>query len=163
MAQQRGVLAALWAATLMLLLATVPQVAGRAAGNCYKNWDFWGFNSEPAAYGPIPICTGGTVTFRWHSVQGVYQIPGPGICPPPSGTSSASSTCSLLPSTQPPAAVAPCEELAPLQQGTHSPTGMYIWADPGAGGGVTYWFTSQAGTACEDGMILQVQTVDISV
>lgn len=91
------------------------------------------------------------MTFRWHSVQGVYQIPGPGICPPPSGTSSASSTCSLLSSAQPPAAVAPCEELAPLQQGTHSPTGMYIWADPGAGGGVTYWFTSQAGTACEDG------------
>ncbi|RMZ54215.1 hypothetical protein APUTEX25_005371 [Auxenochlorella protothecoides] len=104
-------------------LAAKEEIAGRAAGNCYKNWDFWGFNSEPAAYGPIPICTGGT----------------------------------------PPAAVAPCEELAPLQQGTHSPTGMYIWADPGAGGGVTYWFTSQAGTACEDGMILQVQTVDISV
>lgn len=53
-----------------------------AATNCYKNWDFWGFDFGAQTYGPIVICQQGTITFRWQGLYGVYQIPRPGICPP---------------------------------------------------------------------------------
>lgn len=43
--------------------------------------DFWGWDFGAQTYGPVEICSGGTVTFRWHQVHGVFQIPRPGVCP----------------------------------------------------------------------------------
>lgn len=118
-----------------------PRGGQRAASPHTLVQDFWGFDFASQLYGPIPICSGGTITFRWHSEQGVAQVSGPGVCP---------STTSAGPDS---GAGAWTTTLLPVQQGTR--TAMYIWTDPGTPGPAEYYFTSPAGDECAEGAGVQ--------
>ena len=92
--------------------------------------DYWGLDAAPQYTGPKPICSGGTVTFRFHKTRSVYQIQKPGDCP---GQGAA------------------VQELLPETKGGHAPTGMYVWTDPGTDESATYYFTTNTGDLCEQG------------
>lgn len=92
--------------------------------------DYWGLDAAPQYTGPKPICSGGTVTFRFHKTRSIYQVQEPGDCP---GQGAAA------------------QELLPQTKGGHAPTGMYVWTDPGTHESATYYFTTNTGDLCEQG------------
>lgn len=110
--------------------------------------DYWGFDKDPKHTGPIPICGGGTLTFRFHSKQGVYQVYRPGDCPSTMVKVAAAADEGPRSMDQDSAGGM---ELLPVTQGTHAATGMHVWTDPGTDGHKTYYFTTQAGNLCEQG------------
>lgn len=82
---------------------------------------------EVKRFGPVVICQGGSVTFRWQGMHGVFQIPQ--LQCPTNFTSPEAENYKFL---------------APTSSG-----GGYEWKVPEERG--HYWATSQHQSDCEDG------------
>jgi hypothetical protein len=89
--------------------------------------DFALYQWEVQRFGPIIVCSGGTVTFRWRALHGVFQIPT--IACPSNFTAQEAGNYAFL---------------SPVSQG-----GGYVWELPKDTG--HYWATSQQGQDCYNG------------
>ena len=78
-------------------------------------------------FGPLSICIGGTVTFHWTGMHGVFQIPT--IACPSNFTAGETDTYKYL---------------APSSNG-----GEFVWKTPNSTG--HYWITSQFADDCRNG------------
>jgi len=79
---------------------------------------------QPQRFGPYNVCNGGTVTFDWTGMHGVFQIPT--IACPSNFTAGETDLYKFLAAA--------------------SDGGQYVWTVPNVTG--HYWVTSQYGSDC---------------
>lgn len=93
--------------------------------SCNKNFDLLDWDVK--WFGPYVVCLGGTVTFQWRGMHGLFQVPN--IACPSNYTSGETETYKFL---------------APVSNG-----GRYEWEVPNKTG--HYWITSQHQNDCQKG------------